>query len=67
MPGNPFKAFMDFGSLLSDGNADLCSSIISVTDSWLTVHEENESRSTPFHICRASQDKKERSQFIFAV
>lgn len=62
----PFKAFMDFGSPLSGGNADLRSSIICVTDSWLTIHIENKSLSTPFYICCVSQDKK-RSQFIFAM
>lgn len=52
MPGYPFKAFMDFGSVvLSDGNADLCSSIICVTDSWLTIHIENKLSNTASDIC----------------
>lgn len=55
---------MDFGSQLSDGNADLCSAIICVTDIRSTVHIENKSSSAPFNICRASRDKEGHGLYL---
>lgn len=62
MPGYPFKAFMDFGSQLSDGNADLCAAIICVTDSSVII--ENKSTSTPLNICRVSRDKEGHGLYL---
>lgn len=50
MPRYPFKAFMDFGSVLSGGNTDLHFFIICVTDSRLSMHVENQALNTPFYI-----------------